>query len=263
MAFVLSLLAVGWASQDAGVYTEGLVSVRKVSVPGYFVRAGEGAILLDGLTGSREGPDEETLELLETGSAPFQDVDLILVTHRHRDHFEAESVARHMAHNPHGVVVTGQVVAALLAEHQDFGEFSDRVVVVDPGPEEIVEEWINGFRVKIFRVSHGEPANDFSLDNLAMMVDLGGTKVFTTGDIVPPGQTGIFRRAALQEESIDFAFLPFTMFAEEFQPEAAAIIDDLIRPRHIVATHFRDVHRGAFTQACLERYPGLLILENR
>ncbi len=76
-------------------------------------------------------------------------------------------------------------------------------------------------------------------------MDLGATKIFITGDILPPGQTEIFPRAGLQHEAIDFAFLPFAILAEEYQPGAVSHIDELIRPRHMVATHFRDVHRGA------------------
>ena len=37
---------------------------------------------------------------LRTAKAPFDAIDLILVSHRHLDHFHPESVGLHLQHNP-------------------------------------------------------------------------------------------------------------------------------------------------------------------
>jgi Cft2 family RNA processing exonuclease len=65
--------------------------------------------LIDGL--HREyGPDYAFLpdserQKIETAKAPFDKIDLILVSHLHLDHFHAQSVGLYLQHNPRAVLV--------------------------------------------------------------------------------------------------------------------------------------------------------------
>jgi L-ascorbate metabolism protein UlaG (beta-lactamase superfamily) len=245
--------------QYSEAYTEGSVTVRQLSTPGFFIAAGDKAVIVDALTRHRWGPAEETLELLETAAPPFADVDLVLVTHAHGDHFHRGSVSRHLVNNPNAVLVTGMLVRDELAELPEFQQFEDRVIAVDPEPGEVVEIEANGIQMKVFRLSHGERGNDYSMDNLAMMADLVAAKIFTTGDVAPDGQTAVFQRARLDRDSIDYAFIAFTMFESEYQPEGMSIIDDYIKPRHIVVAHLDDRHYGEFTEAIRNRYANAII----
>ncbi|NIN11731.1 MAG: MBL fold metallo-hydrolase [Gemmatimonadales bacterium] len=235
------------------------MTVRQLSVPGFFIAADDKAVLVDALTRHRWGPATETRELLATAAPPFDEIDLVLVTHSHGDHFHRESVARHLVHNPNAVLVTGMFVRDELAGLPEFQEFEDRVIALDPEPGEVVEVEANGIRMKVFRLSHGERGNDYSMDNLAMMADLLAAKIFTTGDVAPSGQTEIFQRARLDRDSIDFAFLAFTMFENENQPEGMSIIDEYIKPRHIVVAHLGDRHFGEFSEAIRNRYANAII----
>ncbi len=254
-----SCTGMGGSREYSQAHTESSVTVRQLSVPGFFVSAGDRAVILDALTRDRSGPAEETLEMLETAAPPFNEVDLILVTHSHRDHFHGESVSRHLLHNSNAVVVTGMLVRNELAALPEFRQFEDRVIALDPEPGEVVEMEAKGIPMKVFRLSHGEPGNDYSWDNLAMMADLGATRIFTTGDVDPIGQTAVFERARLDRDSIDYAFVSFTMFENENQPEGLSIIDEYIKPRHIVVAHLFNRHYGEFTERISNRYANAII----
>lgn len=266
VVLILAVLAcAGSCTRSAGnrqyseAFTEGSVTVRQLSRPGFFIAAGDKAVIVDALTRHRWGPAEETRELLETAAPPFDAVDLILVTHPHGDHFHRGSVARHLVHNPNAVLVTGMLVRGELAGLPEFQQFEDRVIALDPEPGEVVDVEANGIRMKVFRLSHGERGNDYSMDNLAMMADLVAAKIFTTGDVAPNGQTAVFQLARLDRDSIDFALIAFTMFENENQPEGRSIIDEYIRPRHIVVAHLNDGHYGEFTEAIRNRYANAII----
>jgi L-ascorbate metabolism protein UlaG (beta-lactamase superfamily) len=244
-------------SQDSVVITQ-------LAVAGFMVTAGGMTLVIDALhRHPTQGPEPETREKLEGAAPPFDKIDIVLITHSHSDHFHPEAVASHLTHNPHAVVVTGKLVRDKLAEHSDFERFRDRVIAMTPEPGEIEEIEANRFLMKVFRVSHGERGADYSMDNLAMMIDLAGTKVFNPGDIVPTGQTGIFEKARLDRDGIDIAFLPFTMFDEVEYPEAAAIIDQYLEPRYIVPSHLYEQHFGAFTDEIEDRYPNSVIFRSR
>ena len=95
--------------------------VTYVANEGFLIQVGGKKILIDAIFNDTtinfaHVPDTKTLERLENTEAPFDDVDLILVTHKHRDHFEAGPVLRHLASNPDVVLLAPSQAVELLAE---------------------------------------------------------------------------------------------------------------------------------------------------
>lgn len=237
--------------------------VTQVAVAGFMVSAGGRTLIIDALhRHPQHAPPPATLEKLEQASPPFDAIDLVLVSHSHGDHFDRRSVAEHLLHNPRAVVVSGQLVYDQLAELPEFERFGDRVIAVAPEPGAVVALEANGIPMKVFRLSHGERGGDYSMDNLGMLADLCGTKIFNTGDIAPVGQTEVIGAARLAEDRIDIAFLAFTVFYDEEFPEAAAVVE-MIKPRHIVVSHLYERHFGEFTEHIAARYPNAIILTSK
>jgi len=76
---------------------------------GFLIETGRSTIVVDGLYRGLEGyiaPTGEQRGRRERAEPPFDDVDLVLATHHHPDHFDAEIVARHLTANPRGVLIT-------------------------------------------------------------------------------------------------------------------------------------------------------------
>jgi L-ascorbate metabolism protein UlaG (beta-lactamase superfamily) len=262
MPLAASMSAGGDGSETHGYGGQDSVTVTQLAVAGWMVRAHGQTLVIDALhRHGTQGPGAETLELLETARPPFDEIDLILVSHAHSDHFDAESVSRHMKHNPHAVVVSGRLVGDRLRQSPDFEQFSSRVIVVEPDPGEVVELEANGIPVEVFRLSHGERNNDYSMDNLGMVVDLAGTRIFNTGDITPVGQQEAYERALLNQERIDLAFLAFPLFeaVREGSPEAQAVIEEIVAPRHIIPSHLYEHHYGDLTDWIESRYPSAIV----
>ena len=115
---VMSLLGAGAffagpapAQRPAG--QEG-VSITFLANEGVMLSSGGKKVLIDGLF-LRYGPDfavpaDSTQAALRTARAPFDAVDLILVTHRHGDHFHPETVAAHLRANPRATLLTSKQV---------------------------------------------------------------------------------------------------------------------------------------------------------
>jgi len=72
-------------------------------------------------------------EKIETAKAPFDQINLILVSHRHLDHFHPESVAQHLQHNPKAFLVSSQqVVDEVEKNFKDFQTIKARVTAATP-----------------------------------------------------------------------------------------------------------------------------------
>jgi L-ascorbate metabolism protein UlaG (beta-lactamase superfamily) len=72
-----------------------------VANEGFLVKASNRKILVDALFGRFESdwcdvPSGPVIEKMEKGIEPFDQIDLILISHAHVDHFNAEIVSKHL-----------------------------------------------------------------------------------------------------------------------------------------------------------------------
>ena len=90
------------------------VEITYIANEGVLISADGKQVLIDGL--HREyGPEYAFLmpaerEKIETAKAPFDKINLVLVSHRHLDHFHPESVGLHLQHNSRALLVSSQQV---------------------------------------------------------------------------------------------------------------------------------------------------------
>jgi len=208
-----------WSSGLAGVPAQGRagVEILYLANEGFLLTLGDGSggpgdrirVLVDGLfrpavrgypvlsAGEREG--------LEVGEGIYGEIDLILATHHHGDHFSADAVARYLRAEPGArFLSTPQAVRQL----EGRGDFGARVEAILPPPgERLTRTWPDagpgGLRVTVFNLDHG-PSTD--AENLGFLIELGGMKFLHVGDTeLTPGDLAPL---GLAREGIDVAFLP-------------------------------------------------------
>jgi hypothetical protein len=130
------------------------VSVTFVGNSGFLITVGDKKVLVDAFFEGFPPGYELPLavqSLLFNAAPPFNHVDLILATHDHADHFNAEMVGQHMQNNPNAVFISTTQAASQLAD------FSDRVIAVDPIAGSTVNAKANGIQVESIYLGHGTP----------------------------------------------------------------------------------------------------------
>lgn len=134
----------------------------------------EGRVLIDGLFGDGlpEYPSvaEATRDSLERGLGAFGAIDLILVTHAHRDHFQALAVERHMRENPEAhLVAPRQVADSLRVLGTEYARIEDRIHPVDATPGRVAELDVAGMRILALGIAH-PPSRNQPVEHLAYVV---------------------------------------------------------------------------------------------
>jgi L-ascorbate metabolism protein UlaG (beta-lactamase superfamily) len=91
------LLAVSLAAQQNNqpAPTDNAPQITYVANEGFLIQAGGKKVLVDALfEGTKDylAPSQELLTRMTEGSGPFADVDILLVTHPHDDHFNPKLV---------------------------------------------------------------------------------------------------------------------------------------------------------------------------
>lgn len=214
------------------------VEVTYLANAGVMLRSGDTKVLIDGLFRPYEGYPvlpESYREQLERAQPPFDGIDLILVSHQHGDHFQAESVARYLQSQPDAMLVVsdqlGDAVAAVVGDSSLNTQIAP--LTLGLGAEQVV--MMDDVAVSVMSVGHGTGAHR-EVANFAHAVKLGDLVFLHVGDA--DFSQGLLEQ--IQLPNIDVAFLP-----PWFLNEGADFVRTHIQPKHIVAVHMPPgPHRG-------------------
>lgn len=215
-----------------------------ISNEGFMLETGGKKILIDALFGHLDAdwcdvPNADMVSNMENANPPFDDVDLILVTHGHRDHFTAEIAANHLVNNKKGVLVCTPQTHRLLKKQEKYPEIRDQVVEVLPDRGEFVTKEFNGITVKIMRFNHstymvtdpetGKQVNRHeNVENLGYLITFNGRTFFHNGDARFNDETE-YLQYSLDKENIDVAFV--------HADPTNTIVKDILTPDHVVMMH--------------------------
>ena len=248
---LFSLLALGVVLPRLGpTQGSGGVTVTLLANEGVHLSSGTQQVLIDGLF-RFYGPEfalpaDSTRAQLEGARAPFDSVDLVLVTHRHGDHFHPVSMVSHLAANPRATLVTSrQVIDSMrgsLAAAPHVVAQTRAYTTAQGRRSRIV---VNGIPLEVLGIPHGADRLR-RVEHLGFVVDIGGRRVLHVGDT--DGSEASFAPFRLDTARIDVALLPDWMVRSE---DGRRVIAQWIKPKHVVAFHMPDddAHRARTAQA--------------
>ena len=242
-----ALLPVGAAPTQAPAREDG-VSVTFLANEGVMLSSGNRTVLIDALFLKYETgyatPADSTRAAMDAARPPFDAVDLILVTHRHGDHFHPAPVAAHMRANRRSTLLTsGQVIDSMRGRIAASDLRGPRFMSRTTAPGTRRREVVGGIVVELLGLPHGG-RRPREIEHLGYIVELGGRRVLHVGDTDVSGAT--FAPFRLDTARIDVALLPTWMVTSE---EGRQAISKWIRPRQVVAIH---VGEGEGRQAMRE-----------
>jgi L-ascorbate metabolism protein UlaG (beta-lactamase superfamily) len=217
---------------DALASIEGVPDVRYVANSGMLVTISGRRFLIDAPIRNGIAPyatsSAEERARLEEARAPYDNVDAILITHWHEDHFSPEAVAAHLSRNARTIVISSpEVVERLRVAAPGLPTARLRAVLPAPGNAELVD--VSGVPVHVLRVRHN-PARRLPEQHVAFLIG-ASTTVLHVGDADPAADNFALLKT---RPPIDLALLPFWYVLDDANRRLVA---DSIRPRRIVAMH--------------------------
>jgi L-ascorbate metabolism protein UlaG (beta-lactamase superfamily) len=253
-ALLASLILAAWGAPrpaDSSAVTR----VTFVGNAGFLVETGGKRILVDGFF--KGVPDEYLLpqavqDALTGARPPFNDIDLLLVTHNHGDHFDAGMVRQHLKNDSRArLASTAQVTAQLT-------EFGDRILTMAAAAGKPVQSDIAGIAVKAIYMSHGRvPAGEVETVNNAYLVTVADTTFFHTGDIdLSLVDTS---RPLSPGKRIDLAFLAH--FFLDGNPMAGKFIKEWVNGRYLLPIHYHFTTPVYSRERVLKFYPEAILFD--
>jgi L-ascorbate metabolism protein UlaG (beta-lactamase superfamily) len=246
------------------------VEVMYIANEGFLIEIGSKKILIDAMFDDQtitysHFPDTDTLRRMRDALPPFDELDLLLVTHFHRDHFAVGPVLEHLRANPTAVLIAPpQAVSELKVADPEVDRMGARIREVRLELFESAELHTAGIRVRALRLRHcayleideetgAQIDRHAGVENLVYLIDVDGVQLVHVGDAVLSQNLEFFEDGHLDPEPVNIAFLEFFDWSEETK----AVLDRWWKPEHVIFMHLPPEREKI--EALRERLSGIFL----
>ncbi len=211
------------------------VIVTFVGNAGFLITVGDKKLLIDatfrGYKDVYELPPD-IQEKIAKAQPPFDGIDVILATHAHGDHFNADLTRQCMKNNPNTIFASTEQLTATLKD------FPDRVITFNPSRGKTDRKELMGISIEAIYLPHGSfDANKTEILNYGYIVNLNGVKLFHTGDVdTQQFSFDEFRAYQIPEKNIDLAFIQHFYLTDN--PSERKFVNEGIGSRFIIPIHY-------------------------
>jgi L-ascorbate metabolism protein UlaG (beta-lactamase superfamily) len=236
------------SSQELIQIPSNTARITYIANAGFLVETTTKRIIIDALfngLGNYVSPSEETCTKIIDGKYPFNDINLLLITHSDVDHINASLVGEFLLKNNSRHIIcsnrTSNVIKNSLGSIR-YDKVKDRIIVITPDLYSSMHTKINDIDIDILRLRH---SGDYgSEENIGFIITMDGVKVFHGGDndgYVPDDQEidGImeYSKIGITAMRIDIALVSRGMFWEKTAP-GLEIVKSYIKPQYLILFHF-------------------------
>ncbi len=208
------------------------LSITYIGHSGVFIDGYGKKVLIDAIPGQSPGwnpvPPKTSGDIIN-GNPPYENTNLLCITHNHEDHFSAPQVSAFGLRNPETRIVGPlQVLDEIILPNES-------VISLDRFNR--VDSVINGVELSIFHFRHFDMfGNDFSaVDNFGYMIDIGGFRILHVGDFDYSNEN----LDPFDFSSMDINILIIPTFGTLISKKNKSLIDSKINPDHIIAVHLQ------------------------
>ncbi|RMF27294.1 MAG: MBL fold metallo-hydrolase [Bacteroidetes bacterium] len=267
LAFVLSIADGAQANQNALSEpsppftlenTAAPVQVTYICNDGILLSDGEHKVLIDGLVRWAEldgwvRPSAAQLMEVENGQGTFADIDLILITHNHPDHYNTAAVSNYLSNHPQTRLLAPPQVLA------NFAGFDSQIIDLSIQQFDRERLSVGGIDIDVLFIKHFNVLgfNFCNVENFGYVVHLGGKRFLHFGDVDLSHSN--LDQLNLLPDDITAAFLP--TFADLVNDENRDALLNHVAPETIVTMHFLLSQINDTQNQVSTTYPGALFFD--
>ena len=228
------------------------MEISYIGNTGFLISYGSKKVLIDAIhkhPGFLSTPEDVFKKMMDS-QPPFKNIDLLLVTHSHSDHFDPHLTAQFLSHNLGTILVSDPRVIERLKRvmKEDFRKISKRVKNIDIEFGEAADLTAHGIEVKALGLSHGYP--DYL--NLGFIIDFNGITLFHPGDMHTEPSKEYLKALHIENQGIDIVF-------------RAPVLDSPLwkdnKPQYYIAMHIRPEQMESSSKEILKENPDAIIFK--
>ena len=233
-AYVLSRDGIEWrtvAEKDLA----SAVEVTFLGNCGFFISAGSFHILFDAVHRQADYPQystpEDAFRKMLNKDAPFERIELMLVSHDHPDHITSEMAFQVLSRHPETVLVANDRALSGIKQKSpgEYEKALGRIVSLTPEPASLATASVQGLTFKVFTQTHDPQTRELVS---AYLLDLNGVRILLHADSDLDQNAADLARLGLDKEGIDLWF--FTDLPHDVLDR---VMRTIIKPKSYVIMH--------------------------
>lgn len=253
------LIAVNWniCAQITGSGDN--CTITYVANDGFLIQTSGHKILVDAIFGKIKGnwcdqPGDSLLNLIYSGKPPYDNIDLLLVTHYHSDHFNSPMVLRFLNNNPDALVVCPSQANEIMKKDSLYKKLAGLIHSLKTDTLLDTTMALRNITIKAMRLKHGSWIEKDTLtgksydihrnvENIGYLVTSDNFRFLHTGDCATDNNYQ-FERLKLSSAETEISFMGIVFLS----PEGQSVLSNYIRSKKIVLMHVTpgkaDYYRG-------------------
>ena len=209
--------------------------VTYIANDGIMIEFQDKKVIIDGINrasnlGGWVSPSNSALLAVENGTPPYDDIDVIMITHNHGDHYAISAVQNYLSNHPNTMLIAPSDV------ENNFSSLSSQIANFSINKFQRINVVLNGISIDVLQVEHFDQfGNIFSnQESYAYSVHFGDKKFLHVGDLdyVDSKLDGF----NLLPDNITVAFIP--TFGNLVSAANRDALVNNVSPDHIVGLHF-------------------------
>lgn len=236
LTLLLVLLSlIGFSQSDLGI--------TYLGNEGFLITSENRKVLIDALfySSNYTAPTPEMLKQMIQNQPPFNDIDILFVTHAHRDHFTPDICLLFLQNQKNSKLVAPVQAVDQMKDLPGFNSVRPRVISVESefGEHELIKA--GPIKVDAFCLNHSPYWKDgvnrqAEIKNMAYIVELDGTRFYHSGDATFKGNLEAFQNYNFFDSPVDLMFLQ----RYDTSVETKSFVANTIKPDEIIAMHIKD-----------------------
>ncbi|MFH0756140.1 MAG: MBL fold metallo-hydrolase [Bacteroidota bacterium] len=252
MTKLLLIISIFLSLHIGKLYGNDSIAVTYIANCGFLIETDVHKIIVDGLFKRGHNhyptPDTTAQKHMVSNLVPFNDIDLILVSHSHEDHFDSDMVAECMLNNPSVRLLCPQQVIDSLTENESvYGIIKPRII--ECTPDTFVSQLLQVDSIVIHACRFAHPGEEYgNVQNIAYLIAVNGISIFHSADI-DPAQINRYTGVKINEMNIDIG-----MINEDFAKiENAGLVKQFINAKYNIAMHLPESAAGGWLESLKDK----------
>jgi L-ascorbate metabolism protein UlaG (beta-lactamase superfamily) len=245
IVLLLGAATLSWTQKSRGTCT-----VTYIANDGFLIETKNHKVLIDALFGNVNGdwcdqPRDSVSNLMIKGIIPFDNIDIVFITHYHVDHFNRQMTIDFLKNNQKAVLICPDQVNESLKHNADYSKVSDRINSLKPGKLFDTSLTINKINIRALRFNHntyyetdsvsGKAYNVHrDVENLGYLIKTDGFTIFHSGDDTPSNKAQ-YKFYNLGNKKMDISFLD----RKFLQADGWELLDKSIHTRYLIYMHIQ------------------------
>jgi L-ascorbate metabolism protein UlaG (beta-lactamase superfamily) len=241
--FIVSLFLMKCTNFSENKISDKSLIVHYVANEGFLLESNGKKVLIDALfnTGLDRyaEPDSTLLTEMILGKPPFNNIDYLLFTHNHPDHFNDSLTYAFMNSNTRAAMLCpDQVYEQLRNSYPLNPEIDRRILAITPDSGQVITRNIDKVIFTACRTRHGDT---YDIENNAYVIDFGGVKVFHSGDSWKESLND-WQNLDIKSEHVDLALVNGFYAGDKYK-----LLNEKMLPKQIILIHMKNEHLDMFS----------------